>query len=266
MSISEAYLKVRNFVGINKPLWMRCQSLRSARLFVDGLILDHFVKYGEKAAVLKFKRGLLKDQTLVFPQPADFINSIPTELPGYFALGNLIRPGGVVYDGGAWPGDFTVSASRLVGPKGRVFAFEPNPAHARYLREVLCSNECKNVVLVEKALSGTTGRFNFHEEGAGSRLKSNGSIKVETISLDDFASSSGEPSFVKLDVEGAEIDIIRGAEKTILRGRPNLAIASYHLVNGQPTRVLLEKTLGEVYGAGKIITTYPRHLTTFALN
>jgi FkbM family methyltransferase len=266
MGFSEAYLKARNFVGRNKPGWMRCQSLRSARLFVDGLLLDHFVRYGKKAAVLRFKKGILKDQALVFPQPADFIDSIPNELPGYFALGNLIKPGGVVYDGGSWPGDFTVSASRLVGPKGKVYAFEPNPVHARYLREVLRSNECDNVVLVEKALARTTGRFNFHEEGAGSRLKSNGSINVKTISLDDFASSFGEPSFVKLDVEGAEIDIIRGAERTISRCLPNLAIASYHLINNQPTNVLLEKILREFYSDSKIITTYPRHLTTFALN
>ena len=68
--------------------------------------------------------------------------------------------------------------------------------------------------------------------------------------------------FIKMDIEGAEMETIRGCQNILLRDDVNLAIASYHLVNGKKTCFKVERLLKEM--GFKTKTAFPEHLTTYA--
>jgi len=154
------------------------------------------------------------------------------------ALAALIQPGQAVYDVGANIGFFTMLCSRLAGPQGRVYAFEPIPANLATLRHNLALNDLSNVTIVEQALSSTTGSAEmfvspwsaFHSlnvEGASKRSDHDlqaGQISVQTVTLDEFV--KGEegraPDLLKIDVEGAELIVLEGARETLRSCRPLL--------------------------------------------
>jgi FkbM family methyltransferase len=156
------------------------------------------------------------------------------------ALAELIEPGQTVYDVGANIGFFTIFCSRLVGPQGRVYAFEPIPENLVTLRRNIALNKLTNVVVVEQALSASTGTAQmfvspwsaFHSlnvDGASKRENhgpDGGEITVETITLDEFVSQAGvsAPDLVKLDVEGAELLVLEGMRETLRSTQPLLLV------------------------------------------
>jgi hypothetical protein len=88
----------------------------------------------------------------------DLWHVLPSREQGiHDALERLLRPGDVFVDAGANVGFYTLLASRLVGPTGRVLAIEMMPATADILRQHVAINDCTNVELVEKALSDRAG-------------------------------------------------------------------------------------------------------------
>ena len=103
------------------------------------------------------------------------------------------------FDVGAHVGYFTLMLSRLVGPNGHVFAFEPHPHNLAYLHRHLDLNEIQNVTVVAKAVSGKSGTATFRGDDATGSL-GDGAMVVETCRLDDFPL----PDFVKIDIEGGE--------------------------------------------------------------
>src|SRR3989304_1382083 len=72
-----------------------------------------------------------------------------------------LRPGAVVYDIGAHVGYYTLLASVLCGPSGKVFAFEPSPRNLSRLRWHVSANGCRNVIVFDNALSDRVGSANF---------------------------------------------------------------------------------------------------------
>lgn len=135
-----------------------------------------------------------------------------------------VKPGDTVYDVGAHVGYFTVLASTLAGESGRVVAFEPLPMNLRYLRRHLALNGCENVIVREACVAELDGEARFDDtRGSGTgRLSPDGRRHVSVVSLDRIV-GSGEappPSFVKVNVEGAESAVLRGARRTIERNRP----------------------------------------------
>ncbi|HYH81620.1 MAG TPA: FkbM family methyltransferase, partial [Longimicrobium sp.] len=141
-----------------------------------------------------------------------------------------LRPGGTVVDVGANHGYFTVLAAALVGPAGRVEAFEPNPAVADALGEVLARNDVAGRVQVHRvALSDREGHAEFFvsvspvNDGLSSLLVSDDavahgviradhSIRVPTLTFDAFAERAGlgRVDLLKIDVESAEALVLRG--------------------------------------------------------
>jgi FkbM family methyltransferase len=156
------------------------------------------------------------------------------------ALAELIEPGQTVYDVGANIGFFTILCSRLVGPQGKVYAFEPIPENVVTLRHNIALNRLTNVVVVERALSASTGTAEmfvspwsaFHSlnvDGASKRENhgpDGGEITVETITLDEFVLQQGisVPDLVKLDVEGAELLVLEGMHETLRTVQPLLLV------------------------------------------
>jgi FkbM family methyltransferase len=157
------------------------------------------------------------------------------ETPVQERLTSMLRPGAVFYDVGANVGFYTVLAARAVGPDGAVYAFEPVPANAAVLVRNVLANGGRNVRLVGRAVSAatTTERLLLTPYAGGHFLASTlaegptvGEVHVETVALDDFVATTGvrPPDVVKIDVEGAELDVLRGMHQLLCAHGPDLLV------------------------------------------
>ena len=170
------------------------------------------------------------------------------------ALVKLLRPGMTFYDVGANIGFFSLLAARLVGKTGRVVAFEADPEVAARLREHAVRNEFSWLSVEQKAVCSGTGGVFFQrtdpakspDRGLGHVVESGteNTIRVEGVSLDDFVKGAQGPDFVKCDVEGAEVDVFRGAER-LLRGKRPGILCEMH--SNENMRVLREQFAAQNY-------------------
>lgn len=146
-----------------------------------------------------------------------------------------IGPGDVVFDIGAHCGYYTLLASKLVGRTGRVVSFEPDPVNASYLQQHVSANHLRQAMVLQLALSDNSGKARF---GGGSgtgtgRLCDDGAYDVTVRRLDDLAVQLQlAPTHLKIDVEGAELAVLRGGEQTITRYMPTIFLSTH----GGPTQ------------------------------
>ena len=144
-----------------------------------------------------------------------------------------IRRGGVVADVGAFKGGYTILAAGAVGPEGEVVAFEPVANNHAAIERNLALNGLKGrVTICRKAVSdgaGTVSFFtagqaaenSFYQAGITTVRGEAGELtetRVETIDLDTFFSGRRDPGTIKLDTEGAEFAVLRGAERILAAG------------------------------------------------
>lgn len=161
------------------------------------------------------------------------------ELAVQKVLAERLHPGMVFYDLGANIGLFTLLAARLVGESGKVFSFEPDPENAARLRRNVQRNGFANVTVVEKGIWSTTTKLNFVKSSADSpdhgigkfatTENGAGGTLTECVSLDDFAkdASVSRPDALKCDVEGAEVEALRGGA-TLLQSRHPWIVCEMH--------------------------------------
>jgi FkbM family methyltransferase len=173
----------------------------------------------------------------------------------------LLAPGDVVFDVGANIGLYALLCSRLVGPTGAVHAFEPEPENHRRLVVNLALNACENVVANRLGVFSHSGTeaLNVYRPELGSwhtfgrpvltdPLRDNApaepeaTLEVSTVSLDDYASSHAveRVDLLKIDVEGAEVDVLEGARRLLDEGRIGV--------------VLYEVSLAQTEGMGHTAT------------
>ncbi|MBE3602072.1 FkbM family methyltransferase [bacterium] len=148
------------------------------------------------------------------------------------ALKMLLKPGMTFFDVGANVGFFSVIAARLVGPGGRVVAFEPLPSNARALAHNARLNGFRNVAVRQEALAATNGEaaFLLSAEPTWGKLSDagkppdqhDGETTVAVRRLDGVIERDRlpVPDVMKIDVEGAEVDLLAGAERTLRERRP----------------------------------------------
>lgn len=144
-------------------------------------------------------------------------------------------PGGTAYDLGANYGIYSMFLARLVGPTGQVYAFEPMPEIMTHLKANIALNQLANVEFVPMAASDNVGTTQFrigshagsgHLEAADQyHPTSGGMIHVEQITLDEFVRRGNRaPTFMKIDVEGAEGAVFAGATQILKEYRPVLVV------------------------------------------
>jgi FkbM family methyltransferase len=140
----------------------------------------------------------------------------------YEAFRRVVKAGATVLDIGANLGGYTVLLAQWVGAGGRVHAFEPAPAaRTGLIRHLVLNNVCERVVVHSEALSEREGTSRFLAvgiQGDNRLLGASGAegIEVSTTSVDNVCRMRAlSPSFIKMDVEGAELDVLRGARQTI---------------------------------------------------
>lgn len=148
-------------------------------------------------------------------------------------FGAALSDGDVVYDIGAHVGVYSLFAAPRVGSSGRVYAFEPLPRNLGYLEQHLALNGIRNCSVMGVAVSSQTGAAAFDESvhPAMGHLGAAGdqTITVRTVVLDDLVARRviRPPSVVKLDIEGAEYDALRGAARVLSRHRPIVFVATH---------------------------------------
>lgn len=154
------------------------------------------------------------------------------ERPELDLLRALLRPGGTMLDLGAHVGTYALHAARAVGASGAVVAFEPVPTNAARLRENVALNGFTQVEVIEAAVSDAAGRATFSavdvagESGWGSLVIDASDVTraldVEVVTLDAFAAARGlaRVDLIKLDIQGSELQALRGAEQMLRTSRP----------------------------------------------
>lgn len=138
-----------------------------------------------------------------------------------FLRDHFLRAGDVVFECGGHHGCTAIFLSHGVGPDGRIVTFEASPANCDIIERNLQQNGLTNVQLERKAVGATAGRIHISSASNAAVEISGHGREVEMVPLDDFALLS--PSLLKIDVEGFEIEVLRGASR-ILATLPRLAI------------------------------------------
>lgn len=148
-----------------------------------------------------------------------------------------VEPGDTVIDAGGCYGDTALYFAHKASEMGRVFSFEFMPENIKIFSQNLALNPhlATRIELVEHPLWSTSG-MNFFVEGIGpashvtSTPKDTSAKQVETFSIDDLVKNKSldKIGFIKMDIEGAELEALNGAQETIRRFKPKLAISVYH--------------------------------------
>jgi len=141
--------------------------------------------------------------------------------------------GDVVIDGGACTGDTAAVFSNAVGPRGRVYSFDPVADHLTILEHNARQFPYANVTVMPYGLSDRNILAEpvvLNQYAPGFR---SGNSQVPLRSIDHLVNTKDieRVDFIKLDVEGAELDVVRGAGESIQRFKPKLAISLYHKPN-----------------------------------
>lgn len=145
----------------------------------------------------------------------------------FAAIKSFLKPGGVFLDVGANKGDFSLFAAKIVGSKGCVLAFEPEPSNVYWLKKNIQANKKKNIHVFEVALDNRNGtgelflgeKSGWHSLLANARATSEVSaVEVRTIDhLFYEINFQRSITVMKIDVEGAELRVLEGAEQLLAR-------------------------------------------------
>ncbi len=163
--------------------------------------------------------------------------ALGTYEPDFFqALRKHIRSGDACVDVGGNLGYYSLLMARLTGPKGRVVTFEPVAENLAVLRENIEINKFKNIKVVDSALGERAGVLKLIRSGSetftatpstrgyaveGEHME----VEVRVDTLDSYLDREFlRPNVIKIDVEGAELDVLRGATETLRTARPTLLL------------------------------------------
>lgn len=204
------------------------------------------------------KVGTLKDSWFLFYPKGDWQEMMLNDKYDV-ELFNAVKENGIIdkniFDIGSHIGYHSLFFSKLVGQKGKVFAFEPNPFNAKRIKENLDKNQISNVKLYQIALSSEDGETEFlFSDNIESGTSSGGfieesdtlyeksgyetdigfqRIKVQMLKIDDLdeIKKGLRIDLMKIDVEGAESLVLEGAKNTIIKQKPTIIVEIHSIGN-----------------------------------
>jgi len=194
-------------------------------------IFQLLIKLIPKNSIVYIIQGRLKGKKWIIGSGQHMLWLGSYEYRKQILFSKTIRESAVVYDIGAHVGFYTLLASVLVGSKGRVFAFEPSPRNACYLKKHLRLNYCNNVTVIEAAVTDKDDTVSF-EEGFTSyddHLSTEGSLEIKTFSLDSLVSKGRipPPDYIKIDIEGVEWLALSGAKEILVKYSPTIFLSTH---------------------------------------
>jgi FkbM family methyltransferase len=161
--------------------------------------------------------------------PADY------ESENYTFLQQQVKPGMRIMDIGAHIGLFSACSSQLSGTTGKIICFEPTPGTFSILKDTLRLNHCDNVIALPAAVSDKEGNATFYVSSTAG-CNSNSLIKnqwggnpvgydVQLVTIDGIATKNNfKPALIKIDAEGAELDVLKGGVQTFKEHKPVLIL------------------------------------------
>lgn len=153
-----------------------------------------------------------------------------------YRLKGIVEPGAgdIVVDCGAYRGETVLWFARQVGECGRIVAIEPSSRNAEGLRANLAANRIVSmapVIVLQCAVAASAGMLSFNGQAEECSCEDADSAEsVLTTTIDDIVEQQhlGRVDFIKMDIEGGEVNALRGAERTLEEFTPRLAISVYH--------------------------------------
>lgn len=153
-------------------------------------------------------------------------------------INDRVKSGMVIMDIGAHIGLMTAILGKKVGPTGKVFSFEPTPSTFKILQKTVAINNLSHATVNPFAVSDKKGTLSFyvseHDADNSNSLsnskrtdRTEGTVDVQVVSVDDYIKehNSGKVDFIKIDVEGAELKLLKGAVQTIRNNYPDMILA-----------------------------------------
>lgn len=199
------------------------------RVFSIKILPEYSIRYAAKGDIAQI---IYKNQTLV-----KYKKSFEYSTLELFSA--LIKKGDVILDVGANSGLYSIFYSKLTGAEGKIYAFEPDPGTHSMLKKNLELNNCSNVKIYDFALSDKESKIEMMSYSIEEiNLKENDSFKyikevpadkittgagyISAYRLDDIEEFRNLPriDIIKIDVEGAELLVMEGSRKTILKYKP----------------------------------------------
>lgn len=165
----------------------------------------------------------------------------------------------IFLDCGAYTGDTVECFHRQTGGHFKLaYCFEPDPENYRVLDERAAVLAPGRIIPVRCGLYSSSGNIRFQATGTidARLIDCEGSIPVPVVSIDDYMADKDPPTYIKMDIEGAEREALEGARSTIRRWKPELAVSVYHKATDLWEIPLLMKSLNPGY------KLYLRHYTT----
>lgn len=197
------------------------------KLSGHGLDKYYFIRASSKFIKSQLKTNFVQiDGHKMFLDPLDSLRLSINETYEEFEtdiVKKIIHKDDVVIDVGANIGYYTLIFSRLVGNKGKVFAFEPEPNNFNLLQKNVKINGYENVVIINKAVSNKMEKIKLYidDENQGGHTLSptktkSKSIQIEAVTLDNyFKNDSNKIKFIKMDIEGSEARTMDGMKNML---------------------------------------------------
>jgi FkbM family methyltransferase len=191
----------------------------------------HLFKLLFSRIYVRIKSGPLKDCKWIVTSGRGFVNGTQESYKTEAFLKHF-HHGDVFFDIGAHIGYYSAIAARINGSSGKIFAFEPRPMNAGFFKRHMKINNFQNVTLFEVAVgdSDTDVRFDTRHGSATGSVSLEGNLKVKQVSIGRMVDEGKLPSpdFIKIDVEGGEIEVLKGLAGVIFSSRPKMIIATHN--------------------------------------
>lgn len=172
--------------------------------------------------------------TLLYRISGDMNDLIFQEGQQYFLPTYSVRKGDVIVDGGAYDGMSAYDFLTVVGGEGKVISFELDADNYQNIQQKKLSfpfND-SDIVVENMGLGLSEGTFSYLKANTASTLNNHGNYKAKVIDLDTYINKSDfeHVDFIKLDIEGAEMDALIGASCSISKWKPRMSICLYHKI------------------------------------
>jgi FkbM family methyltransferase len=173
--------------------------------------------------------------------------------PIFDFLKRSLQSGMVFVDVGANIGSHAINAARIVGDTGRVFAFEADPETYNILQRNIELNQIVNVTLRQTCVADNPGSVSFykHKDSAKSSMVDRGektSIILPADRLDNLIPPNTKIDILKIDVEGAELNVLRGGKKIFVERSPSIVIVEVFDVRNSTDKSQGIREILEAYG------------------
>lgn len=247
--------------GIKEQIKLAYYSINKARNVSYELLTDNENKVVFKTTFDQV--SIITNEALYYIVP-DF---------NYYQHFYKVKADDVIIDAGANCGHLSIFFSKLIGSNGKVFAFEPDVFNIKRIDSNIKLNKdlLENIKIKELLLWDENEFIDFCEAGTvGSSAvwiaDTDKCVKKEAVRIDDWVVKNNiqKLDFIKMDIEGAEIEALDGCVETINNLKPNFAIASYHIVNGEATYIKVEAFFKKMNYPYKTVRFPKNEIITFA--